>query len=224
MLTGPLRVKSGEEIVSVIGDAYLEPISELTKKLTSLQFSQNEVQASMIENGYSVSLCILIAAWFESWVVRVRYLNSISEHVAIKPPVDFLYALYPDLPIYQELTEVFVLRDSLVHNHLWFIEMSWGGASGMNLRKARKDAFYGDKKYRKYVDSIKRETQKLRLNVVPIKVCTSDFKTVLGTVWRGLEFMRDKDPTHLGIGNVHVNFGGQWIPVRRFVAQILRLP
>lgn len=213
-------MKTVDQIVSIIGDSYLEPIADLTERLISRGSSQNDVKVSAVENGYAVSLCILLVAWFESWVTRVRYLNSANAHAAIKQPVEFLYSLYPDLPIYDELVEVFVLRDTLAHNHLWLIKFSWDDVSNMHLRKAQKDAFYGDKKYRKYVDLHKRRTKKLGLNIVPIKVGAADFKVALKFIWKGLEFIRTKDPTHLGIGNGHIKFQSKLIPVRSFVTQV----
>jgi len=210
-----------ENIVSIAGDAYLFPIAELSTKLFSdLTLLQNDVQASQLENGYSSSLCILTAVWFESYTVRVRYLNSQSQHGSIKEPVPFMKALYPDFPLYDEMMEVFVLRDTLVHNHLWMIEFSWDNTGDMKLDSAVKDAFSGDKKYRHYVDGKTRRTKKLKLNVVPTRVCNTDFKIVLKTVFDALWFVRMKDPAHIGFGNTHPLFKGQFLSLGQFVDQI----
>lgn len=131
-----------EEYVSIVGSSYLFPITIISESLFhDIPFSQNEVQASSVENGYSTSLCILVTAWFESYTMRVRYLNNTSTHVSEKHCVRFLKELYPDFPFYDELMEVFVLRDTLIHNHLWMINFSWDKTAGMKLREAKIDAF-----------------------------------------------------------------------------------
>ena len=210
-----------ESIVSIVADAYLFPIADLSSKLFSdLTLSQNDVQASQLENGYASSLCILTAVWFESYAMRVRYLNSQSPHGSIKEPVSFIKALYPDFPLYDEMMEVFVLRDTLAHNHLWMIEFEWDDTGDMKLNSAVKDAFSGDKKYRHYVDSNTRRTKTLKLNVVPTRVCNSDFKIVLKTVFDALWFVRTKDPAHIGFGNAHPLFKGQFVSLSQFVDQI----
>jgi len=213
-----------EGYVSIVGDSYLIPISDLSEKLFShASLFQNEVQASPLENGYSVSLCILTIAWFESYIMRVRYLNRASQQANIKkPPIPFLKALYPDLPFYDKLMEIFVLRDTLVHNHLWMIQLSWDEKAGMKLHGAEKAAFCGDKKYEKYVDFKTRKTKKLGLNVVPTRVCNTDYKVVLRTVWKGLLFIQEKDPGHFGITNLHIKVNGQLISMQKYIDQICK--
>jgi len=215
--------KISESYVSIVGDSYLLPIADLSETLFShASLSQNEVQASSWENGYSASLCILTIAWFESYTMRVRYLNRTSGHTTIKPPVSFLKALYPDLPIFDELVEIFVLRDTLIHNHLWMIQFSWNESVGMKLHEADKDAFSGDKKYAQYVDPVTRKTKKLGLNVVPTKVCNTDFKIVLKMIWRGLLFIQEKDPSHFGIKNGCIKFKNKFLSRQQFIDQICK--
>lgn len=206
-----------EKIVSIIGDSYVDPIVTLSERLFSNKLSQNEVLASQYENGYSISLCILTAVWFESWTMRVRYLNGKSPHATTKHPVEFINKLYSDFPLYDEMMEVFVLRDTLVHNHLWNIEFLW---EGMKLQDAAKDAFSGDNKYLQHVDLSARLTKKLRLNVVPTKVCNLDFKAELKTVVEALLFIKNKDPDHFGFGNSSVRFRGKFISIREFVKEV----
>jgi hypothetical protein len=209
-----------EELVSIIGDRYLEPISDLAEKLFSFTQSQNDVQVSPMENGYSVSLCILAIAWFESWTMRVRYLNGTSNHATIRHSVDFLKAIYPDLPDYDGLMEIFVLRDTLVHNHLWLIDFSWDANLGMKLHKAQKDAFSGDKKYEQYVNIPARRTKKLQLNIVPIKVGRGDVKTVLTMAWDSLSFIKMKDPEHIGVANQYIHFQKRFMSMPEFITCI----
>jgi hypothetical protein len=63
-------------------------------------------------------------------------------------------------------------------------------------------------------------TKKLQLNVVPTRVCNTDFKIVLKTVFDALAFVRDKDLQHLSFGNAHPQFKGQFLSLRQFVDQV----
>ena len=212
-----------ESYVSIVGDSYLLPIADLSETLFShASLSQNEVQASSWENGYSASLCILTIAWFESYTILARYLNWTSGHTTIKQPVSFLKALYPDLPIFDELVEIFVLRDTLIHNHLWMIQFSSDESVGMKLHEADKDAFSGDKKYAQYVDTVTRKTKKLGLNVVPTKVCNTDFKIVLKMIWHGFLFIQEKDPSRFGITNGSIKFKNKFLSRQQYVDQICK--
>lgn len=208
-----------ENYVSIVGDAYLQPISLVTDRLLSVKSDPNEVQSSMAENGYAVSACILLVAWFESWSMRVRYFNRLTPEAGQKHPVPFLSGLYPDLPAVAELTEVFVLRDTLVHNHLWLIQFAWGDESQMQIRGAQKEAFSGDRKYAQHVDLAKRRTNILGLNIVPTRIATRDVQVVLSTLWSALDFLAQKNP-NFGIGHAHVEFRGDFLTLRQFVQHV----
>ena len=107
--------------------------------------------------------------------------------------MDFFKSLYPNFKLFDQLIEAYVLRDVLVHNHLWEVDFTWNDKSSMILINAVLDSISGDKKYRNCVDLEKRETKLLKLNILPVRVNRQDVRKVLSIVWKGLLFLESKD-------------------------------
>lgn len=109
--------------LSIIGYNYLIPIGTLLKNLYSLkQSNPNEVQSSPKENGYSVSLVVLNVLTLESLIRRTQYLVGKKD---IRHPVDFIREEFPDCNIIWSIEELFVIRDVIVHNHVWDAQIVW---------------------------------------------------------------------------------------------------
>lgn len=122
-----------DSLVTILGSSYFEPIAELFAKIESSGVRRERLaQVGMRENGYSVSVCILAVACLESYVMRARYLNSPEDLGGGRTPVSkYLAHLYPDFPYVVESEELYILRDSLIHNHLWEMGYSWDDDPGL---------------------------------------------------------------------------------------------
>lgn len=195
------------QIVSIIGASYFVPISLLIEKLVELpKLSKNQVQVSSMENGHSASIILLLVSMFESYVMRVRYINRQNVPIERGQVVPFIQNLYPDYDKIVELTEVFVVRDVIAHNHLWEIDYSIGEDPSMSINAAKKEPSAGDRKYRGSVKPETMETTYLRLNVNPIKISRLDAYKVFEIIWETLLFFEKKNKNQCYVSILPVRF------------------
>jgi hypothetical protein len=201
-----------DNLVTIIGSSYLEPISVLLEKLEDHdKGTSNEVQAGYYVNGFAASICILAVVCLESYVMRVRYINKASQDEINKGSVPtYLKKLYPDFPFEKELYDIHILRDTLAHNHLWEVSYSSDDVRGMILHSVNKWSD-GDKKYQHYVDSNTHLTKTLGLNVSPIKVGKVEAMRVLKTVWQILLFLEVKNRNQCYVSHLSAAYKGKHV-------------
>jgi hypothetical protein len=197
------------ELVTIIGSSYFEPICTLLERLERFnEHEKSEVQSGFFVNGFSVSICLLAVACLESYVMRVRYVTKASQKDIDKTPVaHYLPTLYQDFPYADDLNEIYILRDIIIHNHLWEISFDWND-DGMELINANKKSS-GDKKYSSHVDVNKRKTIQLGLTVNPLKVGKSEVMKVLQTMWKILIFLEKKDINQCYVSAEHFRYKGK---------------
>jgi hypothetical protein len=211
-----------DKLVSIVGESYFQPIAILLNELISLpEPAANDVKTSYYENGFACAVCLLAVVCFESYTMRLRFFNR-SARAAAKRCLDFLRDLYPQFPNIEQVTEVFVLRDIIAHNHLWEIGFSWGElGEPMTLQSAVKDAISGDNKYALHVDAQTHKTNILHLNAVPLKIDRSDVSKVLKVVWNALLFLESQDRGQCPVSHVTVVYGGKFRRFREVVEALL---
>ena len=197
-----------DNLVSIIGSSYFQPIADLMTRLSGLPtLGENDVQVSSNENGYSASIVLLLVSMFESYVMRVRYINR--DKIAIKQTsvTKYLQTLYADFPQINQLIEVFALRNSIAHNHLWEIDFTWNDELGMNLKNASLEETAGNADFHNVVDESTRKTKLLALNIVPIKVGRGEVRKVFNVIWDSLIFLEGKNRNQCYVSHLHVTFG-----------------
>jgi hypothetical protein len=198
--------------VSILGSSYLEPIADLLDRwLSHPSHRPNAVQSGYYEYGYAASIILLLLAMFESYVVRVRYIQRSSVPATLRTAIEVLLHLYPRLRHRKALIDIYVARDAIFHNHLWEIEYSWGGSPAMVLHGAVKDPAFGDKKYMTRVNPVTRRTKALGICVVPTRVDRRDVKKVFETVWKTLLFLEQKNRYQCSVSHLHVPFRGETV-------------
>jgi len=100
-----------------VGFRYLYPIASLLEQLLSLENrNPNEVQASTLENGYSCSIIVMCGLMIESAIARVKFDQDIEDP---KSALQYVKVYFPEYERFDELEELFVIRDAIVHNHIW---------------------------------------------------------------------------------------------------------
>lgn len=217
-----LKMSEGrDQLISIVGTAYFQPIADLLNQLMSHPYGEpNDIQTGRKENGYSSSICILSVVCFESFLMRVRYINRAHQVSKTKNPLDFLKPPYSDFQFFNELVETYVLRDVLVHSHLWQVDYSWNDESPMNLINAVRDSISGDKKYKNCVDPQKLETKLLRLNILPVRVNRQDVSKVLSTVWNGLLFLESKSREQCYVSDQYIKRNNQMVKFAELVSEL----
>jgi hypothetical protein len=203
---------SKESLVSILGSSYFQPIADLIARWFSQpRPKSNAVQSGYYEHGYSASVILLLVAMFESYVVRVRYINKGAVPNTVRSAIEILSHVYPSIRNKKALTEVYVLRDAVFHNHLWEIEFSWGDSPAMVMHGATKHPAFGDKKYSARVNPITRRTKALGLSIVPIRINRTDARKVFETIWKTLLFLENKNRNQCYVSHIHVRYRGKTV-------------
>ncbi|CAG36746.1 hypothetical protein [Desulfotalea psychrophila] len=200
-----------DQIVTIIGGSYVEPICTLLEKLENYdQPKVGPLGSGYYINGYSASICLLSIALLESYVMRVRYINEASENEINRMPVGkYLANLYEDFPMLDEVGELFVLRDTITHNHLWELYLDRNEEEIGLSEEIRKST--GDWKYSNYVDLDLKQTKKLQFTVVPISIGRYEVITVLKNVWKVLIYLENKDLSQCPVSAQHYKYKGQML-------------
>jgi hypothetical protein len=61
------------ELVTIVGASYFDPIAKLLEELTSYyKGHEGDIQAGSFVNGYAASICLLSVVCLESYVMRAR--------------------------------------------------------------------------------------------------------------------------------------------------------
>ena len=207
---------SGEDYVPVIGFSYFWAITSLLESLESIPPTPpNEVQASNRENGCAAALIALTAFLFESATGRAQYIKNITPAVS---PLKYIRNYHPDPSVYDDIEEIFVVRDIIAHNHIWDARIGHNASGDLQLLSATLRAGYGDAKYNRVVDRSTRMTRRLGLNAFPTRIWYNDSVIVLR---KGIDFLLQleaDDRRIFALTNQPIKYKGQ---VQMFV-QLVR--
>lgn len=206
-------MKKREEIISCIGIGYIEPILTLYRELISHEYSGNsKVKVSLRENGYSVSIITLSVLTIESALNRIRYLEKSKEE-----NLEFFKHKFSNKKLYDELVEIYVIRDLVVHNHIWRIRYTFDESYNETKIYQKLLDGYGSKrgksgnwKYNNYVNKRTKTTKNLKLNVNPIKLGTSDVKIIFDVLKELFEFFDTKNLSYFSMRNHYFEFNGDF--------------
>jgi len=201
--------KNVDSQVSITGSSYFQPIACLVEQwLKHSKPKTNAVQSGYYEYGFSCSVILLLVAMFESYMVRVRYIHKNNVPEKLKTALNVLFHVYPSEKK-KALTDVYVVRDAIFHNHLWAIEYTWGGPQSMSLTGAAKHPAFGDPKFTARVNPTTRKTKALGLSVVPTRVNRTDVKKVFSTLWKTLLLIENNDRSQVYVSHLRVRFKGK---------------
>lgn len=199
-----------EKLVTILGSAYFDPIADLIDRLTrSPKNRPTRVQSGYYESGYAASCVLLLVAMFESYVSRVRFVQGSKVRDSTRSAVDVVLSVFPKFRHRKALQDVYVLRDLLMHGHLWEIDYEWGGPVPMVLIDARMHAAYGDKKFKARVNANTHRTKALRLSVFPSRVDRTDLLKVFDTIWKTLLVLEAGDRFQCSVSHLHVRYRGK---------------
>ena len=184
------------DIVTVVGDSYCQPIADLLARfLARPRAKTDEASTGYFENGYSVSIIILLVALLESYAVRLRYLRAASVAAGGRSVPDLLLMLFPHLPNHAALIEVFLLRNIILHNHMWELDVRLRDEGQVSMMRSPEDFdFQFNQHYHKVVDKTTRRTKLLALNVNPVGVDRSEVRKVFDVALTTLSFLQQQEP------------------------------
>lgn len=200
------------DIITIVGSSYYQPIGDLVDKLAATAINRAvESKVGHLENGYAAACVVLLVALLESFTSRVRFKRS-SEVKGTPAIPDMLVSLFPTLPTRDVINEVFLLRNIVVHNHLWHLDVSDDQQPDPRTIAMPRDlGFSVNKSYDTLVDTDSRRTVNLRLSAVPTWVGVSDVRSVFETVWRTLEHMHQINYDHTPLAGRRIRFRGKLV-------------
>lgn len=181
-----------QKIITVVGSTYLEFIimdlmAKAFEAYKKLDFSRRHFQTSMWEHGHATAAIILSVIGIEAYRNRIFYVEkdnvSRGNNAAANDLGDILSKKnqsFPSSKLKQLLTEIFVIRDVIAHNHIYEVEVLSDQDWKMLGHKQRLLKGYGfDAKYKASVNSRTRKTKLLKFNVQPAKIGFEDLFKLL---------------------------------------------
>jgi len=199
-----------QDYLSVIGCNLLIPIVKLLESLRlSGVRSVNEVQTSPYENGHAVVIILLSIVFLESVLNRTRSIMGEALQEKKDNVIEFFNRNFPDSGLDEKLVELFVIRDVIVHNHIWSAKIGWGKEKTLKLISSSLSEGYGDRKYTSIIEKQERNTKLLKLNVFPTRICWSDIIIVLKIVKDALLFLEKRDRRYVYISEEFVEYNSK---------------
>ena len=177
-------------LITIIGSAFYQPIADLIGKLAARKPNPPDgPNIGHYENGYCASIVILLVLAFESYISRMSYLHhrKTGENRTKKLQTHlYIQQLDPEFPLLEDLQDVYVVRDSLAHGHLWSVDyVIWHDYTEVTKREPFEG--FGDEKMRKRVDLDTGKTKHLGCNVLPTSIGVRDAATVFRVLAMSLD-------------------------------------
>jgi hypothetical protein len=149
------------------------------------------------ENGHAASCIVLGVCLVESIAVRVSYIAAAESDRGYQrgdPALSIVRFGCASDRLADAITEVFVCRDVLVHNHLWDITVRSTPPFDEPAEVIRTALLRGgDAKYGRVVREGQRTTAMLGLNIMPTAVRRRDAAVALGTIVEVLDELPRRD-------------------------------
>lgn len=186
-----------EGYISIVGTNLLQPITTLFEELEKVARGPNEVQASGPENGFATSVAALTVFLLESTIQRLKYRRGDNPS---EKPIPYIRLIYPDSPWVDKLEELFIVRNVIVHNHIWEAKIYWDEDMKMRLSSAEfNKEFGGNKAFYRVLDKEKRKTKLLGINLFPNRISHDDAVIVLINATDFLLFLENEDRNYVYI-------------------------
>jgi hypothetical protein len=190
---------------------------DLLDKLLDLKGTPNEVQASQRENGLASAIIVLSVLMVESAIARVKFDEDTTTP---RSSLKFMQSRFPDFSGRTILEELFVIRDAIVHNHLWQAKITWDIDMDMKLLAAEKWEGSGDSKLSAVIDTNTRKSKILGLNLFPTRIAKEDAIQVLKQSTGILQYIEENGSKLVNVSNQNVEFRGQLVEYLDLVSSL----
>lgn len=171
-----------ENLLTIVGTSYIDMIVPqfLNKSFDAYSkkdFSKKQFQVSMHENTFATAGIVLTAIGIEAYRNRIY---ALDKKVVKKVANDICIALqkkegkFPAEIFENYLNEIFVLRDVIVHNHVYNVKVKFDEDWDMVGHTQALIKGYGDDKFKKLVSTRTKKTKSLFLNIQPSKIGFED--------------------------------------------------
>jgi hypothetical protein len=216
------------DYITAVFPNFLQPIADLCDHMLQLPSPEpNEVQTSVIENGYAISIISLTAFFFEGACGRARYFKglvavgipALGHHQWKRCSAAGTLREFGETALAEKVEEIFVVRHAIAHAHLWKakvdeIEMRF-------IEQPTRLPGYGDNNFDRIVDPDSRTTRKLKLDVFPTRIHRGTAIIVLKECAKALESLESKHEEFLPLLHRTVRLkGGEFVRFYKWVREL----
>lgn len=170
----------GANYIDLIIPDFLEKCFDVYKKT---DFDKKQFQVSIYENAFATAGIVLTVLGFEAYRNRVYYLEKKRVGKSVAKDLALIFkskeSTFPDQNFENLLSEIFVVRDVIVHNHIYEVNVEFDDDWQMLGHRQKLLAGYGDEKFRNLANSRTKKTSNLKLNVQPGKIGFEDLFLIL---------------------------------------------
>ena len=199
------------DVITIVGSSYFQPIADLVERLLKRPVSAPGPSGTgHWENGYAAAVTVLLVAVLESFTSRLRFMRTGEFEAGGMSVPDILRRYFSDLPNYDELVEVFLLRNIVVHNHVWHLNVSEFPETS-TIATPQDLGFKTNQHYEPVVNVATKRTRQLALHATPTSVDRTDVAKVFDRVWGALWFMHSRSFQHTPLAGRTVGFRGERI-------------
>lgn len=211
-----------ELIISVIGTQFYQPIADLISTLVGRPYQKpDRVGSNYYEGGYAAAIILLLAASVESLIQRDRYFYRIAKPSSKPSGVASDYSKSVlRYRRYRHLEELFEVRNSIAHNHLWEIEFTTPSEGGRQHRQSQ--VVSGTHRLRAIPPPTTRipRTKHLRLNLQPGRLDRSDVAKALAACLHFLSHLSSHGQRPIRLTTETVGFKGKRLPFSGLLAEV----
>ena len=201
-------------VISIAGNNYIRPIADLVFQLTRCKRDPSYPDKPLMsEVDYSTVLILLLVLMAESYLARVRHFDKTTDSKTKRWAMPYLASLDGCKRLANRFSEVYLLRNAIVHNHVFEYEHVWNLNGDHRDRKFRIDTSWqgerGATAYSKHVEIKKYAeptTKLLGLRVTPTRMGREDALKVFEAVQQVLKQLNKKKHLDISIEHLHVPY------------------
>lgn len=178
-----------QDLVTVIGTNYIDLIipdflEKCFEVYTKKEFDKKQFQVSVYENAFATAGIVLTVLAFEAYRNRIYYLAKKKVDRSVAKDLASIFkskeANFPEKEFESLLNEIFVIRDVIVHNHIYKVNVRFDDDWQMLGHKQQLLEGYGDdKKFKALTSSRTKKTTTLKLNIQTGKIGFEDLFLIL---------------------------------------------
>lgn len=188
-----------DTIVSVIGSKYFQPIADLLGTFLKRKPSKSDtVGAGYYEGAYVVSILLLLVASVESMAGRDRYFNKKAPARKHTPVPEYMKEMYRYRG-YARLSELYVVRDAIFHNHVWVLDFLTFESGKRKLLSANRVSWSGNDRLTRRLNTHTHRTKLLHLNAIPSRMDRKDLLKAFDVTISALRFLEKRGANPVGI-------------------------
>lgn len=217
--------KQDQEIISIVGSSYFTLIAELIDRWVTHPNVRRDSVGSQFDagGGYAVAVILLLVAALESFVARDRHFSKKQPSQKHTPVPEYMKEIYRYRG-YKRLSELFVVRDAIIHSHVWIIKYTCPERGGRRFVSACRKDWSGNDRLKHRLNSKTCRTKLLRFNAIPSRMDGTDVAKAFEVVFAALRFLEKKGANPVPLVSIKVKHQGGYVPfetVQRTLANAL---